>query len=176
MSVLKLIAAGNANKQIADQLSITEETVKWRVKNILSKLGAHDRTHAAIVHGLKTRHHRSIDPHQQSLSRTTPKRVDTTLSLEFPPNSEFPGITALQRENCLLRPSCSPHSPKAGLVSAFFCCTSYLGLLLIWRALGRLSSDPSTLVTVLSVLGIGAGLLLLMGLWTPMAATHSCRH
>jgi len=50
--VLKLIAAGNANKQIADQLSITEETVKSRVKNILSKLGANDRTHAAMI-GLK---------------------------------------------------------------------------------------------------------------------------
>jgi DNA-binding NarL/FixJ family response regulator len=52
ISVLRLIAAGNANKQIADQLSITEDTVKWRVKNILSKLGAHDRTHAAMI-GLK---------------------------------------------------------------------------------------------------------------------------
>lgn len=52
IEVLRLIAAGNANKQIADQLSITEDTVKWRVKNILSKLGAHDRTHAAMI-GLK---------------------------------------------------------------------------------------------------------------------------
>jgi len=50
--VLRMIAAGNANKQIADQLSITEETVKSRVKNILSKLGANDRTHAATI-GLK---------------------------------------------------------------------------------------------------------------------------
>jgi len=49
ISVLQLIAAGNANKQIADQLSITEETVKWRVKNILSKLGANDRTQAAMI-------------------------------------------------------------------------------------------------------------------------------
>ena len=49
ISVLRLIAAGNANKQIADQLSITEDTVKWRVKNILSKLGAQDRTHAAMI-------------------------------------------------------------------------------------------------------------------------------
>jgi uncharacterized membrane protein YphA (DoxX/SURF4 family) len=46
-----------------------------------------------------------------------------------------------------------------------------LGFALIWRAVGRLSSDPSTHVTVLSVLGIGTGLLLLMGLWTPVAAT-----
>jgi len=52
IDVLRLIAAGNANKQIADQLSITEETVKGRVKNILSKLGANDRTHAAMI-GLK---------------------------------------------------------------------------------------------------------------------------
>jgi DNA-binding NarL/FixJ family response regulator len=52
VDVLRLIAAGNANKQIADRLSITEETVKGRVKNILSKLGANDRTHAATI-GLK---------------------------------------------------------------------------------------------------------------------------
>jgi DNA-binding NarL/FixJ family response regulator len=52
IDVLRLIAAGNANKQIAAQLSITEETVKGRVKSILSKLGANDRTHAAMI-GLK---------------------------------------------------------------------------------------------------------------------------
>jgi DNA-binding NarL/FixJ family response regulator len=52
IDVLRLIAAGNANKQIADQLSITEETVKGRVRNILSKLGANDRTHAVTI-GLK---------------------------------------------------------------------------------------------------------------------------
>jgi DNA-binding NarL/FixJ family response regulator len=52
IAVLRLIAAGNSNKQIADRLSITEETVKSRVKNILSKLGANDRTHAAMI-GLK---------------------------------------------------------------------------------------------------------------------------
>jgi DNA-binding NarL/FixJ family response regulator len=49
IDVLRLIAEGNANKQIAAQLSITEETVKGRVKNILSKLGANDRTHAAMI-------------------------------------------------------------------------------------------------------------------------------
>jgi len=52
IDVLRLIAAGNANKQIADLLSVTEETVKGRVRNILSKLGANDRTHAAMI-GLK---------------------------------------------------------------------------------------------------------------------------
>jgi len=52
ISVLRLIAVGKANKQIADQLKTTEETVKSRVKSILSKLGANDRTHAAMI-GLK---------------------------------------------------------------------------------------------------------------------------
>jgi DNA-binding NarL/FixJ family response regulator len=52
VEVLRLIAAGNANKQIAAQLSITEETVKGRVRNILAKLGANDRTQAAMI-GLK---------------------------------------------------------------------------------------------------------------------------
>jgi DNA-binding NarL/FixJ family response regulator len=52
IEVLRLIASGNANKLIADQLSITEETVKGHVKNILSKLGANDRTHAVTI-GLK---------------------------------------------------------------------------------------------------------------------------
>jgi DNA-binding NarL/FixJ family response regulator len=50
--VLRLIAAGNANKDIADQLRVTEDTVKGRVKSILAKLEANDRTHAAII-GLK---------------------------------------------------------------------------------------------------------------------------
>ena len=50
--VLRLIAAGNANKQIADELHVTEDTIKGRVKSILSKLDANDRTHAAII-GLK---------------------------------------------------------------------------------------------------------------------------
>jgi DNA-binding NarL/FixJ family response regulator len=52
IDVLRLIAAGCANKEIAAQLSITEETVKSRVKNILLKLGANDRSHAVTI-GLK---------------------------------------------------------------------------------------------------------------------------
>ena len=47
--VLRLIAEGSANKEIAAQLSISEETVKGQVRNILSKLGANDRTHAAMI-------------------------------------------------------------------------------------------------------------------------------
>jgi DNA-binding NarL/FixJ family response regulator len=49
IEVLRLIALGSANKEIAAQLSVTEETVKSRVKNILLKLSANDRTHAVTI-------------------------------------------------------------------------------------------------------------------------------
>jgi DNA-binding NarL/FixJ family response regulator len=52
IDVLRLIAAGNSNKLVADQLSIGEATVKSHVTNILSKLGANDRAHAVTI-GLK---------------------------------------------------------------------------------------------------------------------------
>jgi DNA-binding NarL/FixJ family response regulator len=52
IEVLRLVAGGNANKEIAAQLSVPEETVKGRVRSILAKLGANDRTHAAMI-GLK---------------------------------------------------------------------------------------------------------------------------
>jgi len=52
IEVLRLIAAGNANKEIAAQLDLAEDTVKRHVTNILSKLGASDRTHAVTI-GLK---------------------------------------------------------------------------------------------------------------------------
>src|SRR5712692_3013917 len=43
IEVLSLIAAGNSNKLVADQLAISEDTVKGHVKNILSKIGVNDR-------------------------------------------------------------------------------------------------------------------------------------
>jgi len=49
IEVLRSIAAGNSNKMIADKLSVTEETIKGHVKNVLSKLGANDRTHAVTI-------------------------------------------------------------------------------------------------------------------------------
>jgi DNA-binding NarL/FixJ family response regulator len=50
IDVLRLIAAGNANKEIGAQLSLTEVTVKSHVnKNILVKLSANDRTHAVTI-------------------------------------------------------------------------------------------------------------------------------
>jgi DNA-binding NarL/FixJ family response regulator len=52
IEVLRLIAAGNSNKQIGDQLFIGEATVKGHVTNILSKLRANDRAHAVTI-GLK---------------------------------------------------------------------------------------------------------------------------
>ena len=78
IAVLRLIAAGNANKQIADVLSVTEDTVKGRVKNILSKLGANDRTHAAMI-GLK----RGI------IELYSPERVTLPLVWGFRPAAEI---------------------------------------------------------------------------------------
>lgn len=49
IDVVRLIGAGNSNKQIADQLSIGEATVKSHVTNILSKLGANDRAHSVTI-------------------------------------------------------------------------------------------------------------------------------
>ncbi|MBV8817285.1 MAG: response regulator transcription factor [Acidobacteriaceae bacterium] len=49
VEVLRLIASGNANKEIGAQLSISEDTVKRHVTNILSKLHANDRTHAVTI-------------------------------------------------------------------------------------------------------------------------------
>ena len=49
IDVLRLIAYGNANKEIAGRLSIGEETVKSHITNILEKLGANDRTHAVTL-------------------------------------------------------------------------------------------------------------------------------
>jgi DNA-binding NarL/FixJ family response regulator len=49
IDVLRLVGAGNANKEIGARLSLTEVTVKSHVKNILAKLGANDRTHAVTI-------------------------------------------------------------------------------------------------------------------------------
>src|SRR5215510_7528278 len=49
IEVLRQVAAGNSNKKVADQLFISEETVKAHLKNILSKLDANDRTHAVTI-------------------------------------------------------------------------------------------------------------------------------
>jgi len=49
IDVLRLIAAGNSNKRVADKLSIGEASVKSHVENILSKLSANDRTHAVTI-------------------------------------------------------------------------------------------------------------------------------
>jgi DNA-binding NarL/FixJ family response regulator len=49
LEVLELIREGNRNKQIADQLSISEATVNFHIKNIVDKLQANDRTHAVTI-------------------------------------------------------------------------------------------------------------------------------
>lgn len=47
--VLQLVAEGDANKEIAVKLSLSEGTIKGQLRNIMSKLGAKDRTHAAMI-------------------------------------------------------------------------------------------------------------------------------
>jgi DNA-binding NarL/FixJ family response regulator len=49
IEILRQVAAGNANKMVADNLHISEETVKTHMRSILSKLGANDRTHAVTI-------------------------------------------------------------------------------------------------------------------------------
>lgn len=49
LEVLTLVATGNANKMIADQLGVSEGTIKGHIRNILGKLGANDRTHAVTI-------------------------------------------------------------------------------------------------------------------------------
>jgi DNA-binding NarL/FixJ family response regulator len=49
LEVLRLIRDGYRNKQIADQMAIAETTVSFHTKNLVSKLGANDRTHAVTI-------------------------------------------------------------------------------------------------------------------------------
>jgi DNA-binding NarL/FixJ family response regulator len=49
MEVLTLVATGNRNRDIADALAITEDTVKVHVKHVMEKLGASDRTQAVVI-------------------------------------------------------------------------------------------------------------------------------
>jgi DNA-binding NarL/FixJ family response regulator len=49
IDILARVAKGNSNKMIASQLDISEATVKYHLKSILSKLGASDRTHAVTI-------------------------------------------------------------------------------------------------------------------------------
>ena len=49
IEILKLVASGKSNQSIADQLSISENTVKYHLKNILQKLGVSNRTEAVTI-------------------------------------------------------------------------------------------------------------------------------
>lgn len=49
LDVLALIRDGQRNKQIADQLGISETTVNFHIKNLVDKLQANDRTHAVVI-------------------------------------------------------------------------------------------------------------------------------
>ncbi len=49
VEVLRSVASGNSNKIVADDLAITEDTVKGHMRNIMAKLGANDRTHVVLI-------------------------------------------------------------------------------------------------------------------------------
>ena len=49
LEVLQFVSAGKRNKEIAAELSVAEDTVKMHVRNLLSKLGASDRTEAVTI-------------------------------------------------------------------------------------------------------------------------------
>lgn len=49
LDVLQRVARGNSNKRVADQLAVTEDTIKAHMRSIMSKLGASDRTHAVMI-------------------------------------------------------------------------------------------------------------------------------
>jgi len=49
VEVLRRVALGTSNKQIAAELSVSEATIKAHMKNVLAKLGANDRTHAVTI-------------------------------------------------------------------------------------------------------------------------------
>jgi len=49
LEVLRRVAAGDGNKEIAGRLAVAEETIKAHMKSILSKLGATSRTHAVTI-------------------------------------------------------------------------------------------------------------------------------
>jgi DNA-binding NarL/FixJ family response regulator len=49
LEVLKCVAAGNSNRAVASMMYLSEDTVKSHMKNISSKLGANDRTHAVMI-------------------------------------------------------------------------------------------------------------------------------
>jgi DNA-binding NarL/FixJ family response regulator len=49
ISVLRLVAVGEQNRSIGQALNVSEQTVKTRMRNILAKLNARDRTHAVTI-------------------------------------------------------------------------------------------------------------------------------
>ena len=74
IEVLRLVATGNGNREIAAKLSITEETVKNHVTHILAKLGANDRTHAVTI-GIKRGFIELVDRHRDAGNRIIDQRL-----------------------------------------------------------------------------------------------------
>ena len=154
VAVLQLIASGNANKQIAEELGVSEETIKGRVRSILSKLGANDRTHAAMI-GVR-------------------RGIIDSERLERVVLSPFWGFLAHAPLNTLSQ------GPLTRFLST--CAHGSPGLaLLLMRLVGGsvLIAAGSTMLlrsgltgsAAVATAAVVAGLLLIAGLWTPMAGS-----
>ena len=160
--VLRLIAAGNANKQIADQLGITEDTVKGRVKSILAKLDANDRTHAAII-GLKRGIDRAVAVPRRVAVATDPKESHP------PPRGVFqlaPPRRIIVSRYVLRRLYSTFAGGAPGI--ALLLMRLVVGAVVLWRAGPGLWSGPPLHIVASALLALAA-LLLIAGLWTPVA-------
>jgi DNA-binding NarL/FixJ family response regulator len=129
IDVLRLVAHGNANKEIAAQLSLTEETVKSHVRSILAKLGANDRTHAVAIglkHELSTSSAQRMRCARSSASQAHTQCVVRVRACIHPPKEG--------RRNRLSRvPNMCPKSIRLGRCNVFFprflaCLSQFAGL------------------------------------------------
>jgi DNA-binding CsgD family transcriptional regulator len=154
MDVLRLIAAGNANKEIAGQLSVAEETVKGHVTNIPAKLGANDRTQAVTTALKRGIIELQIPPKWDSSIPVSD--VSKALRTEY-----SVGRSVLQR----LFSTFASGWPGPGLLLL----RMFTGLALIRLGISSVLEAPPLAMVLLQSIGVGAGILLLIGLWTPVA-------
>ena len=151
IDVLSRVAGGNRNRDIAEQLVISEETVKVHMKHIMEKLGASDRTQAVAI-ALPPRHHRVVDglaSYHERGSRAFQAVGIRAAGLE-------PGTVACWRlPRRRRRPfcnACSPRFPRVGRGSASWCCGGHGSAppswpaVCVWRATLERPSSGSSLV------------------------------
>jgi putative oxidoreductase len=156
LDVLRLIAAGNANKEIAAQLSVTEETVKSHVTSILSKLAANDRTHAVTI-ALK----RGISKFTEvAIPRKWERRV-TVSKVSIPFRISYAESGIVQR----IFSTFADGWPGGGLLAQRL----LAGGALVYCGVTCATANPLCATLVPESIGAVAGAMLIAGLWTPIA-------